>query len=117
MEIGKTMSVCPVCLSKIPAKKVVGTDGNIYMEKQCWEHGQFRTLIWEGDLDSYMAWAAGDANGIVTPARAQPVEKGCPYDCGENAARPGSAPWVLKGPSAFRDWVVSRYLCTSDRSR
>ena len=82
MGIGKTMSVCPVCLAKIPAKKVVGDDGNIYMEKRCWDHGNFRTLIWEGDIESYIAWAEGDANGIVTPVRAQPVEKGCPYDCG-----------------------------------
>ena len=51
MLIGKTMSVCPVCLAKIPAQKAVGEDGNIYMEKRCWEHGSFRTLIWEGDLE------------------------------------------------------------------
>ena len=82
MIIGKTMSVCPVCLAKIPAQKVVGEDGNIYLEKRCWEHGHFRTLIWEGDLESYKAWAAGDADGTVVPVRAQPVEKGCPYDCG-----------------------------------
>ena len=91
MEIGKTTSVCPVCLAKIPAKKVVGDDGNIYMEKSCWEHGDFRTLIWEGDLESYQAWAAGDASGTVIPVRAQPVEKGCPYDCGlcQNHERDG----------------------------
>ena len=91
MEIGKTTSVCPVCLNRIPAKKVVGTDGNIYMEKKCWEHGAFRTLIWEGDLTSYKAWAEGDANGTVVPVRAQPVEKGCPYDCGlcQNHERDG----------------------------
>ena len=82
MVIGKTMSVCPVCLNKIPAQKVVGEDGNIYMEKRCWEHGSFRALIWEGDLESYKAWAAADADGTVVPVRAQPVEKGCPYDCG-----------------------------------
>ena len=81
MEIGKTMSVCPVCLAKIPAKKMVGDDGNIYMEKRCWEHGNFKTLIWEGDLESYTAWAEGDANGVVTPVRAQPVEKGCQDQC------------------------------------
>ena len=51
-------------------------------------------FIWKsnaGSMDSYMAWAAGDANGIVTPARAQPVEKGCPYDCGlcQNHERDG----------------------------
>ncbi len=82
MEIGKTLSVCPVCLGKIPAKKVVGPDGNIYMEKKCWDHGAFRTMIWEGDLDSYTAWAANDSPTPVVPVRAQPVEKGCPYDCG-----------------------------------
>ena len=91
MEIGKTMSVCPVCLAKIPAKKVVGEDGNLYMEKRCWEHGAFRTLLWEGDLESYIAWAAGDVNSPVTPVHAQPVEKGCPYDCGlcQNHERDG----------------------------
>ena len=82
MVIGKTQSVCPVCLNRIPANRVVGEDGNIYMEKRCFEHGFFRTLIWEGDVESYMAWAAGDANGRVTPVRAVEVEKGCPYDCG-----------------------------------
>ncbi len=82
MEIGKTLSVCPVCLGKIPAKKVVGEDGNIYMEKRCWEHGSFRTLIWEGDLESYTSWASGDTPTPVTPVKAQPAEKGCPHDCG-----------------------------------
>ena len=91
MEIGKTQSLCPVCLAKISAKMGAGGDGNIYMEKHWWEHGSFRTLIWEGDLESYLAWAAGDANGTVTPVRAQPVEKGCPYDCGlcQSHARDG----------------------------
>ena len=82
MEIGKTMSVCPVCLARIPAVKTVGQDGNLYLEKRCWEHGSFRTLIWEGGLDSYVNWAAGDSGSPVTPVRAREVEKGCPYDCG-----------------------------------
>ena len=82
MIIGKTQSVCPVCLNRIPAQKVVGEGGNLYMEKRCFEHGSFRTLIWEGSLDSYRAWAAGDPGGKVTPVRAVEVEKGCPYDCG-----------------------------------
>ena len=82
MIIGKTQSVCPVCLNRIPAQRKVGEDGNIYMEKRCFEHGSFRTLIWEGDLDSYRAWADGDVGGKVPPVRAVEVEKGCPYDCG-----------------------------------
>lgn len=82
MEIGKTSSVCPVCLARIPAVKTVGEDGNIYLEKKCWEHGSFKTLIWEGDLESYIGWAAGDSNAPVTPVRAREAERGCPNDCG-----------------------------------
>lgn len=91
MEIGKTMSVCPVCLTRIPAVKIVGADGNIYMEKKCWEHGPFRTLIWEGDLESYVNWSAGDSNTPVTPVRAREAERGCPNDCGlcQNHERDG----------------------------
>ena len=91
MEIGKTMSVCPVCLTRIPAVKTVGKDGNIYLEKKCWEHGSFRTLIWEGDLESYVNWAAGDSNAPVTPVRAREAERGCPNDCGlcQNHERDG----------------------------
>ncbi len=91
MEIGKTMSVCPVCLAKLPAVKTVGEDGNIYLEKKCWEHGLFRTLIWEGDLDGYVNWAKNDSNVPVTPVRAREVERGCPNDCGlcQNHERDG----------------------------
>ena len=91
MEIGKTMSVCPVCLARIPAIKTVGEDGNIYLEKKCWEHGSFKTLIWEGDLESYIGWAAVDSNAPVTPVRAREAERGCPNDCGlcQNHARDG----------------------------
>ena len=91
MEIGKTSSVCPVCLTRIPAVKTVGEDGNIYLEKKCWEHGSFKTLIWEGDLESYIGWAAGDSNTPVTPVRAREAERGCPNDCGlcQNHERDG----------------------------
>ena len=91
MEIGKTMSVCPVCLTRIPAVKIVGADGNIYMEKKCWEHGPFRTLIWKGDSESYVNWSVGDSNTPVTPVRAREVEWGCPNDCGlcQNHIRDG----------------------------
>ena len=91
MEIGKTSSICPVCLARIPAVKTVGEDGNIYLEKKCWEHGSFKTLIWEGDLESYIGWAAGDSNAPVTPVRAREAERGCPNDCGlcQNHERDG----------------------------
>ena len=91
METGKTMSVCPVCLARIPAVKTVGEDGNIYLAKKCWEHGPFKTLIWEGDLESYVNWSAGDSNTPVSPVHGVEVEKGCPNDCGlcQNHERDG----------------------------
>lgn len=90
MEIGRTLSVCPVCLGRIPAKKLLEA-GGVYMEKRCFQHGSFKTLIWEGDLDSYLAWAEGDAGGKAQPPGAKPAERGCPYDCGlcQNHEREG----------------------------
>lgn len=80
--IGKTASVCPVCLRTIPAEKVVGEDGQIYMEKSCPEHGSWRTLIWEGDAESYREWAARDCHTPPELPFARDAEKGCPNDCG-----------------------------------
>lgn len=73
----KTQSVCPVCLQKTDAYKTIGEDGFIYMKKSCPEHGTFQTLIWEGDLESYLAWNTAP-EGKITPAGAVPADKGCP---------------------------------------
>lgn len=80
--IGTTTSVCPVCLRPIPAEKVVGADGQIYLEKTCPDHGHWRTLIWEGDAESYAAWAARDCHTPPLLPFAKAAEKGCPNDCG-----------------------------------
>lgn len=76
-----TKSVCPVCLKVIGAKKNIGADGNIYMIKACPEHGEFSSLIWEGDMRSYMRW---DIENSVTepPVNGKSAGKGCPNDCG-----------------------------------
>ena len=79
---GLTKSVCPVCLRRIDARKVLGNDNNIYMEKECSEHGRFRTLIWEGNLKSYRAWNTENTRR-ETPVDGKAVsDQGCPYDCG-----------------------------------
>ncbi len=80
-QFAKTYSVCPVCLKTIEAYKTEGEDGCIYLEKSCPEHGDWKTLIWEGDLESYRAWDSAP-NGKTIPAGAVPVKDGCPYDCG-----------------------------------
>ncbi len=87
--IGKTKSICPVCLADIEAYKVLKADG-IYLEKYCEAHGYFSVLIWEGSLDSYKAWNTGNKrkDTLIAP---KPERGGCPYDCGlcENHIRAG----------------------------
>lgn len=77
----KTTSVCPVCLKTIEAEIAVGNDNNIHMMKTCSLHGSFDTLIWEGNVISYLQWAEEDQEGIA-PITAIPSNKGCPNDCG-----------------------------------
>ena len=81
ITIGRTRSVCPVCLKAIDAEKVLWDDKNIYMTKKCPEHGAFSSLIWEGDLASYLAWGT-HSDVIEPPVDGRKTDKGCPYDCG-----------------------------------
>lgn len=88
--ISSTESVCPVCLKRLDAERVVGDDGYIHMLKTCPEHGSFDTCIWEGGLESYLAWGDSPYAGAA-PTNAKKSEHGCPYDCGlcENHEREG----------------------------
>ena len=78
IKLGRAESVCPQCLKRLDAKKIA-CEEKVYIEKECQEHGLFRTLIWNGP--GYADWAQE-----VEPAQpdrcATKVEKGCPYDCG-----------------------------------
>lgn len=43
--LSQTESVCPECLTRLPAVRV--QDGeDVYLEKTCPRHGDFRTIIW-----------------------------------------------------------------------
>jgi uncharacterized radical SAM superfamily Fe-S cluster-containing enzyme len=78
--LGNTYSLCSICLSKVPARKI--SDGkNIYLEKTCPEHGSQRVLIWRG-AETYQEW--GDFGEEIGGPRERLTEtiKGCPYDCG-----------------------------------
>lgn len=74
-----TESVCPICLKKLPAKRVKRGQA-VFMEKTCPDHGFFEVEVWGGHL-SYEDW-----NRIKEPSRpinpATAVEHGCPFDCG-----------------------------------
>ena len=80
MIFGKTESVCPVCLRVLTAEKRSEPDG-VYLDKTCPEHGRFSTLIWEGDMRSYLFWPTKNS-AVERPVDARAHERGCPYDCG-----------------------------------
>lgn len=76
-----TESLCPECFKVIKARKFI-EDGQVFMEKECVEHGYFKELI-SPDADFYMRLftmrygdGKGFANPLVTTAR------NCPEDCG-----------------------------------
>jgi 7,8-dihydro-6-hydroxymethylpterin dimethyltransferase len=77
--LSQTESLCPECLSRIPAFNVaVGQD--VYMDKTCPEHGEFRVVIWRGD-PSYADWARPKVP-VYPSVPGTTIEKRCPFDCG-----------------------------------
>jgi uncharacterized radical SAM superfamily Fe-S cluster-containing enzyme len=83
MEFGRTLSatesVCPICMTRLPARRVAqGAD--VYLEKECPEHGLFRTIIWRGEPD-FASWVRPKIPAVPKKAFTQ-VAQGCPFDCG-----------------------------------
>ena len=77
--LSETLSVCPICLSRVKAE-YVEKNGSVYLEKSCMEHGKYSCLI-SGDARDYMNWSADSVN--VRPKEAlKQAKDGCPYDCG-----------------------------------
>lgn len=77
--ISITESLCPHCLNRITAERAAYAD-QVYLEKTCPQHGDFRTLIWQGSP----AWDSWGRPKIPTQPAAcfTQVAKGCPFDCG-----------------------------------
>lgn len=63
----------------IPADKVMVGD-EVYLVKNCPEHGAFRVLIWNGE-PAYADWGV-ERIPVTIENPVTPVEKGCPFDCG-----------------------------------
>lgn len=74
-----TGSVCPVCLKRLAAVKEREGD-RVFLRKTCPEHGDFRTLIWNGP-PSYDSWDRNRPKVIPTCMHTG-ERHGCPYDCG-----------------------------------
>jgi CTP:molybdopterin cytidylyltransferase MocA/uncharacterized Fe-S cluster-containing radical SAM superfamily protein len=78
--LGTTESVCPICLKRIAAERIV-ENNTIYLRKTCPEHGAFKTVIWRG-RDSYHAWGGSLAAFSAPAFPATEKARGCPFDCG-----------------------------------
>jgi len=76
----KTWSLCPVCLRRIPALRIVEEE-NIYLEKECENHGRYKTLVWR-DADYYKTLNRFDTERKGPKVRQTQAKKGCPLDCG-----------------------------------
>lgn len=73
-RIEKTLSVCPVCLTRIGAD-VVRRGDEYFLDKRCDRHGPFSTVIWRGAAPAFETWGTYDApEGGYTPD--------CPAGCG-----------------------------------
>jgi uncharacterized radical SAM superfamily Fe-S cluster-containing enzyme len=74
-----TVSLCPVCLSRIDAKIIMKSD-KVFMIKKCRKHGEFKTLL-EEDAEYFVSQALYKKPGTVSKLQTK-ISKGCPYDCG-----------------------------------
>jgi len=77
--LGATQSLCPECLTLVPAK-IVERHGRIYFRKRCPKHGPREDFVC-----SDVRWF--DRTGYSLPGKVPSAfgvepERGCPYDCG-----------------------------------
>jgi tetraether lipid synthase len=79
-----TTTLCPFCSRLLPGD-VFGRDGGVYLSRSCPEHGDIEALVC-----SDVSWFEGLRRFDVTPIKPayprQPVQRGCPLDCGLCAA-------------------------------
>ncbi len=77
--LSETVSVCPECLTRIPAARVAEGE-NVYLQKTCPEHGEFSTIIWRG-WPAFEGWVRAKTPSFPKNPITE-VKKGCPFDCG-----------------------------------
>lgn len=76
--VHKTWSLCPDCLTRLPAT-IVQREDDVFLEKTCPNHGTFSTPIWRG-TPAFTGWSRPKTpylGGVRLEG-----QKGCPYDCG-----------------------------------
>lgn len=76
--LSETESLCPLCLDRIPARRVLREDA-VWLDKECPVHGSFATPIWRGE-PSFEAWNAAHAG--LMPSGPDEAPENCPFTCG-----------------------------------
>ncbi len=76
---GGRESVCPDCLSRIPAW-YEEDGGEVFLTKECPVHGRFRTVVWRGD-PAFSEWKRPKIPTTPQHCRTGRTD-GCPFDCG-----------------------------------
>ncbi|MFH1982359.1 MAG: radical SAM (seleno)protein TrsS [Pseudomonadota bacterium] len=74
-----TESLCPVCLKRLPAQRLLAGD-EVHLVKTCPQHGEFRTPVWRG-MPAFEHWQRPKIP-VAPPVLLSLREKGCPFDCG-----------------------------------
>ena len=75
-----TVSVCPVCLKRVAAKRV--RQGNdVLLVKHCPDHGAFQTILWRGDVPRFGDWVRPKSPSRPLHCHTG-IGQGCPFDCG-----------------------------------
>jgi len=77
--LSETESVCPECLKRIPALRILRGE-DVTLEKDCPEHGHFSAVIWRGE-PAYTTWVRPKTPSYPKNPITE-IKQGCPYDCG-----------------------------------
>jgi uncharacterized radical SAM superfamily Fe-S cluster-containing enzyme len=75
-----TLSLCPVCLKRVDAKIVFEND-NVYMLKNCTDHG-FQKVLIANDVEYYKNIRNYNKASEMPLKFNTKTTYGCPYDCG-----------------------------------
>ncbi|MDR1016367.1 MAG: radical SAM protein [Coriobacteriales bacterium] len=77
-----TKALCPECLRVLDAQVVGGTDGIVYLERDCPEHGPLSFPIWP-DIEHYQHFQSLSLPHSAPKAQTiRPSERPCPRACG-----------------------------------
>ncbi len=77
--LSATLSLCPVCLARLPAQRVLRGD-TVFLERVCPDHGAFSAPVWRGD-PAMTAWRR-PKRPSMPPEPRESAEEGCPFACG-----------------------------------